>query len=153
MPIAVASLDQLPEQVSDLLLAAQAVAQLAYNPYSHFFVGAAVEAATGAVYRGTFMENASLGLTICAEPAALLAANSNGDRIVRRIAIVGGESVDAVGGTPVTPCGRCRQILFEAGKVAGRDIEVYCANMDLSEILVTSGDELLPLAFWPGGEA
>ena len=140
---------KLPLRAQLLLRAAHDVAPHAYNKYSGFFVGAAVESLTGAVFTGTFMENASYGMTICAEPAALLAANSAGERAIGCLAVVGGAALDAADGDVVTPCGRCRQIYAEATVIANRDIEVYCGNSDLSLVLVTTATELLPYAFGP----
>lgn len=129
--------------------AAAIAASRAYNPYSNFLVGAAVETASGRRYSGTFMENISFGLTICAEPAAVLAAVTAGDRQIERLAVVGGPAVDALGGEVITPCGRCRQIMLEVAHMAGKDIEIYCSNMDISQVLSTSTYELLPHPFRP----
>ena len=149
MGIYLDDITKLPERVQLLLQAAHDVAPRAYNRYSHFLVGAAVESRTGSIYVGTFMENASYGMTICAEPAALLAANSAGDRVINALAVVGGPSRGGSQGDVVTPCGRCRQIYLEATDIAGRDIEIYCGNADLSRILVATVYELLPYAFGP----
>lgn len=139
----------LSRRVRHLLDDAVAGAAHAYNPYSQFFVGAAVETASGGRYRGTFMDNISFGLSICAEPAAIMAAITAGDRQIERLAVVGGPTLTASGGEVITPCGRCRQILHEVACMTGEDIEVYCANMDLSQVLMTSADELLPNPFTP----
>lgn len=79
----------------------------AYAPYSGYAVGAALLAADGTIYRGVNVENASYGLTICAEQSAIVAAVSNGQREFRGIAIV----TENGGG----PCGACRQVLAEFG--------------------------------------
>jgi cytidine deaminase len=91
----------------------------AYAHYSHFKVGAALETIDGRVITGCNIENATYGLTICAERVAMFKALSNGDRSFRRIAIV----ADAASPTP--PCGACRQILWEFG----RDLEVILGNL------------------------
>ncbi len=131
-----------------LLQKAKDAATNAYNPYSKFLVGAAVETISGNIYSGTFIENASFGLTICAEPSAIMAANNAGDRDIRSIAIVGGTSLNS-GGNFVTPCGRCRQIIYEFSQLVGRDIDIYCSNMNFSSIVITSINHLLPLPFGP----
>ena len=80
----------------------------AYAPYSRFRVGAAVLAASGAVVSGCNVENASYGLSICAERAAIQRAVAEGHRRLRAVAVVGGRS-------GVLPCGACRQVMHEFG--------------------------------------
>lgn len=92
---------------ADLLEAAQAVQQNAYVPYSNFRVGAALRGASGAIYRGANIENASYGLTRCAEQSAIQALASAGERSFGELVVY----TDA--DTPASPCGACRQILFE----------------------------------------
>jgi cytidine deaminase len=116
----------------------------AYAPYSRFTVGAALRLTDGAVIVGANFENASYGLSLCAETVALAAANAQGRLAeVEAIAIVGGQA------TPVTPCGRCRQILNEAEQVAGRPIAIYCASPSGDSVVKHSIAELLPFAFGP----
>lgn len=80
----------------------------AYAPYSRFLVGAAVYGDSGIIYAGGNIENASYGLSLCAERSAIAQAISQGERRILAIAIVGGE-------TPCPPCGMCRQVLAEFG--------------------------------------
>lgn len=103
---------------SDLIRAAGEARRHARARFSGFAVGAAIEAASGAVYTGCNIENATYGLTICAERVALFKALSEGETAFRRLAVVAESE-------PLTPpCGPCRQLLWE---FCG-DIEVLLAN-------------------------
>jgi cytidine deaminase len=131
---------------------ARAAALKAYAPYSKFSVGCAVESVDGEVVVGANMENACYRLGVCAEVSALTAAQQRfGLAKVARIAVSGG---DGSGGTlagrgVVTSCGACRQAIFEAACLSGRDIEVISSNGDGTEVNVTTIGALLPLAFGP----
>jgi len=121
----------------DMLVAtARRVRELAHAPFSRFKVGAALETADGAVITGCNVENATYGLTVCAERVAVLKAISEGHRSFRRIAIVADTS------EPTPPCGACRQILWE---FAG-DLEVILANLT-EETGRFRLKDLLPLPF------
>ncbi|MGD9812315.1 MAG: cytidine deaminase [Sphingobium sp.] len=134
----------------DLIEAARAAMAHAHAPYSGFPVGAAVRLNDGTIITGANMENASFGLSLCAEAVAIASASSAGrlrDIVALAIAaaaIETGESGSAVG---LTPCGRCRQILAEAASLAARDIPVYCANALGDSRAVYRISELLPHAF------
>jgi cytidine deaminase len=95
-------------ELNALFLEAQKAAILAYAPYSHFRVGAALLGADGRVYTGCNVENRSFGLTICAERSALVAAVSQGQHSFTALAIAAPDSA-----APVGPCGACRQVLSE----------------------------------------
>jgi cytidine deaminase len=133
-----------------LAQAAQAASAHAYAPYSGFAVGAAVRTKSGNIYIGANLENASYGMAMCAEVAAITAANSAGDFDIEAIAICGMRfhpHYEANG--IVTPCGRCRQILFEASQVSKEDIRVLSCSGDLGEIFEARISELLLEAFGP----
>jgi len=121
----------------------------AYAPYSSFTVGAAVRTRRGRVHAGANMENASYGLTICAEVSALSRATTDGDaKGVEAIAVVGGPRRGSARSL-VTPCGRCRQLILEASHLAGRPIRVICCSGDLRTIVVATIEDLLPFGFGP----
>lgn len=94
-------------QIAELVAAARQVRERAYVPYSHFAVGAALQALDGTIYTGCNVENASYGLTICAERNAIARAVAEGVRRFDMIAVVTENGV--------TPCGACRQVLAEFG--------------------------------------
>ena len=121
---------------ADLISAARRAREHADAAYSHFKVGAALEAADGTVITGCNIENATYGLTICAERVAMFKAISEGHRTFTRIAIVADTA------TPTPPCGACRQILWEFGG----NLEIQLAN--LTEDKGTHRlQNLLPLPF------
>jgi cytidine deaminase len=135
-----------------LLAEAFEAARSAHAPYSRFGVGAAVLLADGRVIRGANFENASYGLSLCAETVALAAVNMAGAlRDVVAVGVVGGViGADGIeGGAPVRPCGRCRQILNEAAQLGGRDLEVFCASADGAVVERHLLSDLLPHAFGP----
>ena len=119
-----------------LVAAARRAREHAVASFSHFKVGAALETADGTVITGCNVENATYGLTICAERVAMFKALSEGHRTFTRIAIV----ADTVAPTP--PCGACRQILWEFGG----DLEVVLANLT-EETGTHRLKDLLPLPF------
>jgi cytidine deaminase len=119
-----------------LLHAAQTTREGAYAPYSHFLVGAAVLTAAGNIYAGCNVENASFGLSICAERTAIFHAVCAGERSIVELAIV--TDVD----DPSRPCGACRQVLFEFG----RDATVIMAN-NRGSVVIRSLTELFPEPF------
>jgi len=91
-----------------LFAAARKAADASYSPYSHFRVGAALLCEDGTVFTGTNVENRSFGLTVCAERSAISAAVSAGKRRFVALAVSTPDS-----GTPVGPCGACRQVISE----------------------------------------
>ncbi|MEZ8216541.1 cytidine deaminase [Candidatus Fervidibacteria bacterium JGI MDM2 SSWTFF-3-K9] len=118
-----------------LIDAAQKVRQNAYAPYSHFCVGAALLGKSGRIYVGCNVENASYGLTICAERNALFSAVAAGEREFVAL-VVAGENAQ------VFPCGACRQVLAEFCD----DLPIRIVGEDGSQ-RETSLKELLPHAF------
>jgi cytidine deaminase len=136
-----------------LIAAARHAARHAHAPYSRFAVGAALLLSDGSTIAGTNFENASYGLSLCAETVALASANAAGRlRDVVAVAVIGGAMDDtgrATGHAPVGPCGRCRQILNEAAQLGGRDLLVICAAAQGDAMTRYRLSELLPHAFGP----
>ena len=125
-----------PPSAAVLVQAARRARRNAHATYSHFKVGAALETADGTIVTGCNIENATYGLTVCAERVAMWKALSEGHRKFRRIAVVA-DTAD-----PTPPCGPCRQILWEFGG----DLEVILANLR-SEKGRHQLSALLPLPF------
>ena len=133
-----------------LIAAARAAAAHAYAPYSRFHVGAALGFAGGEVVTGTNVENASYGLSLCAETVAVAKAMGDGLRGgLLAVAVVGG--LEGKPGPAVTPCGRCRQVLTELAQLGGTDPLVWCVgDAGVTEYRLT---QLLPDAFGPASLA
>jgi cytidine deaminase len=121
----------------DLVAAARRVRRHAHAPYSHFRVGAAVVDELGRIHVGCNVENASYGLTICAERGAVMAAVAAGARAIHGVAVVTGTR------PPGSPCGACRQVLAE---LAGDTIPVWLAA-PTGRAVERSVGALLPEAF------
>ena len=136
----------------ELVAAARAAALRAYAPYSKFSVGCAIESVDGEVVTGANMENACYRLGVCAELAALTAAQAAfGLAKVARIAVAGGDGSGELlaGASPVTPCGGCRQSILEAAQLGGRDIELLCASGDGQRVEAHRIADLIPFGFGP----
>jgi cytidine deaminase len=125
----------------ELIAAARAARQLAYAPYSGYRVGAALLTETGQVITAANVENASYGMTICAERAAVVAAVAAGHRRFTAVAVA------ADGTEPASACGACRQVLLEFP--AGRALRVLLAGESGGDLVITTLGELLPGGFGP----
>ena len=110
------------------------MAKMAYAPYSHFQVGAAVLAESGKIYGGANVENASYGATVCAERSAIFAAVNAGERKLAAIAVT------------ETPCGVCRQVMREFCDPKEMKVILAKSVTDYKELTL---EELLPLSFGP----
>ncbi|OHD03587.1 MAG: cytidine deaminase [Sphingopyxis sp. RIFCSPHIGHO2_01_FULL_65_24] len=140
------------EMVEALIDAARDAASRAYAPYSGFHVGAALLLKDGSVVTGANVENASYGLTLCAETSAIAKiANEGWIGELVAVAIIGGrpDGEALLGSDPVHPCGRCRQILNEAAEQSSTDIDVFCASGDGGTVATYKLSELLPRSFGP----
>lgn len=121
----------------ELLQIAKDAKLRAYAPYSNFRVGAALLTVDGEIYSGVNVENASYGLTNCAERTAIFKAVSEGERYFKAIAIASDSE------NFITPCGACRQVMMELG---GKDLDVIISKNN-GEIRILKLEELLPLSF------
>ncbi|HZU62788.1 MAG TPA: cytidine deaminase [Novosphingobium sp.] len=135
-----------------LVAAALAASAAAYAPYSRFHVGAALAFADGTVLAAANVENASYGLSLCAETVAVARAMAEGRRGgLLAVAVAGGpagpDGQAVPGAAPVSPCGRCRQVLSELAQLGGTDPVVWSVHAGgVAEHRLSA---LLPLAFGP----
>jgi cytidine deaminase len=127
----------------ELYIQAKEAASDSYSPYSDFRVGAVVLSKQGDLFYGTNVENASYGITICAERSAIVSAISSGHKTIDKIAIYAEKTVDGVIIEELTipPCGACRQFMAEFGD----DIKVIFKYK--GELVEKTIDELLPYRF------
>ncbi|MFH1084653.1 MAG: cytidine deaminase [Chloroflexota bacterium] len=132
----VIALADLPEEWRALAEAALAVRAGAHAPYSRFLVGAALRGASGRIFTGCNVENASYGLTVCAERVALWSAVAAGERHFAALAVASESGV--------SPCGACRQVLIEFAE----DLPILVADA-AGRAWFTSLKALLPMAFSP----
>ncbi|AFM22092.1 MAG TPA: cytidine deaminase [Acetomicrobium flavidum] len=121
-------------QEQELFALAKEARESAYAPYSDFKVGAALLGESGTIYLGCNVENASFGLTVCAERVALFKAVSEGERVFKAIAIYAGSK-------SVPPCGACLQVMAEFGDL---DILLFDSKGSYVKWRIS---ELLPQAF------
>lgn len=125
------------EEINTLIQFATVAREQSYSPYSNFAVGAALLCQDGTVYQGCNIENASFGMTNCAERTAIFKAVSEGHRLFQAIAII----ADTEG--PCAPCGACRQVMVEF------NIPTIILTNLKGHTQVYTLDELLPLSFGP----
>lgn len=128
---------QLTEQeISTLIAEAQTAMTRAQASYSNFTVGCAILMEDGSIHHGANIENASFGATICAERSAISSALSRGHQGLKAVCVTNATD------TKITPCGICRQVIYEFG----RDVPVICTNQNGDHMILTI-DALLPHAF------
>ena len=124
----------------ELLAAARRALGHSYSPYSRFRVGAALRFADGSIVTGTNVENASYGLSLCAETVAVAKAMGDGHRGgLEQVAVISQQE------EPVTPCGRCREVLTELARLGDTDPVVWCGGEN--DVLEARLSQLLPHAF------
>lgn len=127
-------------KLEDLVAAARLAAQHSYSPYSNFKVASAVEMEDGSIFSASNVENASYGLTICAERNAIFQAVSKGHRLIKRIVIYAPSDTVRTG-----PCGACRQVIKEFADA--NTLIIGACNTDAT--LTFTMDEILPFGFGP----
>ncbi len=131
----------LPALRQKLIQAAKQAQKMAYCPYSRYPVGAAVAAESGRIYSGCNIENASLGLSCCAERVAIFNAVSHGEKAISHICVVARSA---------KPCGACRQVIMEFSYGEGELIAVHCDPIQKKQkITSTKLARLLPHPFNP----
>lgn len=125
------------KMIKELINKAIQAREKSYSPYSNFKVGASVMGESGKIYSGCNIENAAYSPTICAERVAIFKAISNGEREIKKIALIG--STDSF----TYPCGVCRQVMIE---FASDDFEIIVAK-NIEEYVSYSLDDLMPNSF------
>jgi cytidine deaminase len=140
--------NKLEKEQKELLDHATRAMETAYNPYSWFFVWSVIKTKSGDIISGSNVENAAYGSCICAERAAILRANAMGHREFFCIAI-NAKWIDFDTQEVTAPCGNCRQMIFESSQICEQDIQIILSTTNKETIVITSINELLPLAFWP----
>lgn len=128
--------DEHEYELEQLLATARAAREKAYAPYSHYKVGAALRAASGKIYTGCNIENASYGATICAERVAACSAIAAGEKEFLTLAVV------TDGPTPGPPCGMCRQFLAEFAP----ELPIILGNLQ-GDVVKGNLRDYLPQAF------
>lgn len=130
-----------PKAIERLIETAVQAQKRAYCPYSRYHVGAAVLTGSGRVFPGCNVENASYGLSMCAERAAIYHAVAGGHDAITAVAVVGAAA---------KPCGACRQVMFE---FSDKDTQLYLVDLNPStgrrKIVKTTVFKMLPMAFDP----
>lgn len=132
-------MNQKPKYLTELVDSAEKMLDAAYVPYSRFPVGAALRTKSGKVYEGCNIENASYGLSNCAERTALFKAVSEGEKEFEYMVVTGDTK------RPISPCGACRQVMAE---FCPQDMPVLLTNTN-GDTWFTTVEELLPGAFTP----
>lgn len=136
----------LPEEIQKLIDRAEAAADKAYAPYSHFKVGAAVLLEDGSVLTGSNHENAAYPAGVCAERAALSTLEMN-DKTHRVKAIAVTYHSGDEHGKPISPCGICRQTILEVQQWQQQPISIYMCSPDGKVIVLEDAGYLLPFSF------
>jgi len=143
------SFKDLPAQWLPLVERANDAMRTSYAPYSKFQVGAALLLDNDQIVLGSNQENAAYPLCMCAERVALYTANVIAHNIEVKAIAITAKSDKAKSDKPVSPCGACRQVLYEREVVQKSEIALLCGYQDGPFVLFNSISEVLPLAFGP----
>ncbi len=137
----------LSPEYKKLLDSAEQAMSNSYSPYHKFMVGSALLSLDGKIITGTNVENAA-GTSICAERSAIVSATAQGIKKISAIAIIGkGHDFDSE--DVIAPCGACRQVIFESSQISGKNTVVIMSNTGKSRVILSTIEELLPMAFGP----
>ena len=143
------SIDDLNAQDAQLLKQAREIAEVAYAPYSNFFVGAVAKLANGETLTGTNQENASYPVTLCAERSLLATVASLHPKVaIETMAITyHNHNTNSDSSHPISPCGMCRQSLVEYESRLNRSIRLILGGFEGKVFIVEKAGSLLPLSF------
>jgi len=145
--VQVYQMEELPEYALNLMKEAEKMLDIAYAPYSNFLVGAAALMEDGTLHHGCNQENASYSLCICAERAALFNAGANAPKkIIKSLAVIAKNPAKPLE-IPVSPCGACRQVMFEFEEKQDAPIEVFLKGESNEVYRLENCALLLPLNF------
>lgn len=141
------SIDELSQEQTELLKQARIIAETAYAPYSHFFVGAAALVENGEVITGTNQENASYPVGLCAERSLLAtAATLFPNKAIKTMAI-SYHNKNGNSNSPISPCGMCRQYLLEYEQRTKQPIQLILSGLNGKVFVINKVADLLPLGF------
>ena len=140
---------QLSEKDSELLAAAKSTLNQAYAPYSHFHVAAAVRLGDGLILSATNQENASYGLSLCAEQNILSQVGSQFHHTPVEAMAITAKHLDHQIDYPISPCGACRQVIREHEARHQHDIRIILQGTSGQIVVFQSVKDLLPMAFSP----
>lgn len=143
------SLEQVPVHMQSLIVQAREQTKVSYAPYSHFHVGAVAVLNNGEVIKGTNQENASYPIGICAERTLLSAAATIFPEIGIKVMAISyfNHRPNERSDTPISPCGMCRQAMFEFEERTQQSIQILLTGQTGPIFLIKRAADLLPLAF------
>jgi cytidine deaminase len=141
------SITDLKKEDADLLQQAREITQIAYAPYSHFFVGAVAVLDNGEIVKGTNQENASFPVGICAERSLLASTAALYPNTFIATMAISYHNHNGDSNQPVSPCGMCRQALLEHEKRYNHSIRLLLSGMEGKVYILGKSGLLLPLSF------